>query len=202
MRLPVFLCTRSAPLRTFKERRTPATTTGSGRSVCIFCGAACRYVYPACYSFTASLSFLPGLNLGVCVAGRSVVSPVCGFRPLLADLSTDSKVPNPTIFTLHPAASSSATMSVKTSKNSSVSFFPAAVLAAIALTSSVLFIFLTLSLFFCRRPRRYNAGTVFCLLPLTYICILFFLFYLLFYSIADQPVLFLFFTGLRRSTGR
>ena len=148
MRLPVFLCAISTPMRIFKEHRTPAATAGSGRSVCIFCGAACRGVYPAFYSFTASLSFLPGLNLGVCVAGRSVVSPVCGLRPFLADLSTDSKVPNPTIFTLHPAASSSATMSVKTSRNSSVSFFPAAVLAAIAFTSSVLFIFLTLSLFF------------------------------------------------------
>lgn len=152
MRLPVFLCAISVLMHIFKERRTPAATAGSGRSVCIFCGAACRGVYPACYSFTASLSFLPGLNLGVCVAGRSVVSPVCGLRPFLADLSTDSKVPNPTIFTLHPTASSSATTSVKTSRNSSVSFFPAAVLAAIALTSSVLFILLTLSLFFAADP--------------------------------------------------
>src|SRR5581483_1372404 len=89
---------------------------------------------------TASLNDFPAFTRGTVEAGIEISLPVAGLRPVRAARSARSKVRNPGSWTLSPPATASVTTA---SKAESVSLTDVAVwpvFLAIALTSSVLFI--------------------------------------------------------------
>ncbi len=57
-----------------------------------------------CNYFTASLNSFPALKAGAFEAAICISSPVCGLRPVRADLSRISNVPKPRICTFSPVA--------------------------------------------------------------------------------------------------
>ena len=93
--------------------------------------------YKNYFSFKVSFKSFPALNLGALQAAILIVFPVCGFFPVLAALSTVSKVPKPTSWIFSSFFNSSVTVEINAFSASSASFLDSSDFSAIAETSSV-----------------------------------------------------------------